>query len=149
MKKAQLQIMENVFILLIIFFILIIAFIFVVMLQSGEQKKKLDEIHTLELIKKSQVLNFLPEMQCSDNNNLNPDCYDLLKIFSFQEKLQEERYKSYYKTLLGDVYINIIRFDPSPEIPDDKRVVFDIVLYDSPKPKSSGYKEVQFPVLLK
>jgi hypothetical protein len=146
-KKAQLQIMENVFMLLIVFVILAIALVFVMMMQKAAQKDKLEEYKELDMIKKSQILSFLPEMQCSDNNNLDPDCFDIYKIDVFTEHLKRD--KLYYPNLLGNIKIEIVEFDPSPEIPDDKRIIRTWVVYDNPKPDVKGEKNLQFPVLLK
>lgn len=143
-KKAQLQIMENAFILLVIFIILIIAFVFVVSFQKAEQKDKEREFLQLELIKKSRILNFLPEMQCSDNNNLDPDCYDLFKIESFTKTVNEHKF--YYQPLLGNIKITIKRYDPSPDI----NKWFDTwEVYDFPKEPFNGIMPIEFPVLLK
>jgi hypothetical protein len=142
-KKAQLQIMENAFILMIIFIILVIALIFVIGFQKAEQKDKEKEYKNLELIKKSQVLNFLPEMQCSDNNNIAPDCYDLIKINSFKQQVKDS--KDYYTNLLGNIKITIKRYDPSPNI-NSWGETWEI--YDNPKPEDNGFLPVHFPVLL-
>jgi hypothetical protein len=146
MKKAQLQIMENTFILIIIFLILSIAFVFVIIMQNAAQKDKISEYKDIELVKKSQILNFLPEMQCSDNNNLDPDCYDILKMEAFRDYLEEDRL--FYRSLLGNIKIRIERYDPSPEMASNPNIE-EWVICDYPKPESNGYKEVQFPVLLK
>ncbi len=144
MKKAQLQIMENVFVLIIIFIILFIAFIFVIGFQKAEQKDLANEFKQLELMKKAQVLNFLPEMQCSDDNNLDPNCYDILKINAFKNELQRSDF--YYRPLLGNIKIVIKKYDPSPDI---NQWGDEWLLYDNPKPDFKGIKEIRYPVSLK
>lgn len=146
-KKAQLQIMENVFMLLIVFAILAVAFIFVIANQRAEQKDKLEEFKELDMIKKAQIINILPEMQCSDNNNIDPDCFDIFKIEAFTEKLKKDRL--YYPSLLGNIKIKITQYDPSPETAADNRVVKEWLVYDNPKPDYKGVKKLEFPVLLK
>ena len=144
MRKAQLQIMENTFILIIVFLILSIALIYVMVMRNAEQKDKLSEFKDIELIKKSQILNFLPEMQCSDNNNLDPDCYDILKMVAFRDYLEQD--KLYYRSLLGNIKIRVVRYDPSPEVNSQNE---EWVICDFEKPESNGYREIQYPVLLK
>jgi len=143
-----LQIMENAFILLIIFIILVIAFIFVVSFQKADQKEKEAEFKQLELVKKSQVLNFLPEMQCSDNNQLSPDCYDILKIESFMSQVKEDHL--YYNNLLGNIKITIKRYEPSPDCDcqDNERWIQTWEVYDNPKEEDNGFLAIQYPVLL-
>jgi hypothetical protein len=147
-KKAQLQIMENAFILLIIFIILVIAFIFVMSFQRAEQKDKEAEFKKLELVKKSQVLNFLPEMQCSDNNQLSPDCYDILKIESFMTQVNDDHV--YYNSLLGNIKITIKRYEPSPDCdcPNNDRWLKTWDIYNNPKEEDKGSLHIQYPVLL-
>jgi hypothetical protein len=143
-KKSQLQIMENVFVMLIIFIILVIAFVFVMVMQKSEQKDKLEEYKELELIKKAQVLNFLPEMQCSDNNNLDPDCYDILKIKTFKKYLETDQL--YYRSMLGYIKIVVTRYDPSPDI---NKEIESWEIYDNKPEEYNGEMPLQFPVLLK
>ena len=143
-RKAQLQIMENTFVLIIIFFILILALVFTIAVQKSNQRNNQIELQELELIKKSRVLNFLPEMQCSDNNDLDPDCYDILKIETMQTIFNQD--KDYYPELIGHVRIIIKQFDPSPEV---NQWTNEWLVYDNPKAEDKGYREVQFPVLLR
>ncbi|MEK6916530.1 MAG: hypothetical protein AABW92_02195 [Nanoarchaeota archaeon] len=143
-KKAQLQIMENVFTIIIIFIILIIAFFFTVVMQKQDQKKIEEESAALNVIKKSQVLSFLPELKCSENNNIDPDCYDILKIEAFIRQINEDNF--YYRTLLGNMKFEIVKYDPSPEINSELQ---RWIVYDNPKPKDMGFTQVQFPILLK
>jgi hypothetical protein len=144
MKKAQLQMMENAFVLLIIFVILIIAFVFVVGMQKSAQNDKIQEFKELELIKKSQILNFLPEMQCSDNNIIDPDCYDILKIEAFKQQIEEN--PDYYNTLLGKINLTVKKFEPSPDYNEWNG---EWNIYDNTKGEDEGVRQVQFPVLLK
>jgi hypothetical protein len=145
-KKAQLQIMENAFILLVLFIILVIAFVFVMGMMRKNDEKKLDELRQLDMLKKSQVLSFLPELQCSDNNNLNPDCYDIFKINAFETKLKTKEGLFFYKEILGNTKISITQYNPSPEV---KKTFPEQTIYDNPLEKDNGYNEIQFPILLK
>jgi hypothetical protein len=141
MKKAQLQIMENAFILLIIFIILVFAFIFVINMQQSGQRQKVQEFNELELIKKSRVLNFMPELQCSDNNNFKPDCYDMYKIESFKKEVQNN--KLFYESLLGKINLTIMRYDP-----DADEWTGQWTVYDNPKADFKGIRRAQFFVIL-
>ena len=143
-RKAQLQLMENTFVLLILFIVFMIVFLVILVMNKAQSQNRLAEIQEIELIKKSQVLNFLPEMQCSDNNNLDPDCYDLIKIQKFKDYAVTDT--EYYHSMLGYIRIEIEQFDPSPDVttPPEKWEVYDF------KPeKEAGEKAIQFPVLLR
>ncbi len=147
-KKAQLQIMENAFAMIIIFIVLIFAGVFVFVMQRNEQVQRQKEFAELEVLKKSWILNFLPEMQCSDNNNLDPDCYDLLKIESFAKKVEESKSieDDYYERLLGYVKISVEWIDPSPGV---NRQVAIWQIYDNPKKDYKGIREIPLPVTLR
>ena len=141
--------MENVFVLIVIFILLSIAFIIAVAYYRAGQVEKNLEFKEIAIIKKSQILSFLPELQCSDNNNIDPDCYDIYKIESFREHLQDN--PLYYSGLLGNVIIKVSEFDPSPSENEWKR---EWIIYDNPKADTSsedyaGVRAVHFPVLLK
>ena len=131
--------------LLIIFIIFMIVFLVVLVMNKAKANTRLEELQESELIKKSQVLNFLPEMQCSDNNNLDPDCYDILKIETFKEYLLEND-KIYYNSLLGHIRIEIERYDPSPDINSE---IERWEVYNYPYSENKGEKAIQFPVLLR
>ncbi|MBU0757647.1 MAG: nickel-dependent hydrogenase large subunit [Nanoarchaeota archaeon] len=106
-KKSQLQIMQSTMILLLVFVLFAIGLIFFFSYQSSKMKEKEAEYADLEMIKKSQTLNFFPELQCSFDNIVDPDCFDMEKIESFIG--YDEDY--YYRRLLGNVKIVILKFD--------------------------------------
>jgi hypothetical protein len=139
-RKAQLQIMENAFILLFIFIILIIAFVFVVAFQKSGRQEQRDEFKELELMKKAQILNFLPEIQCSRNNDISPDCIDILKMEAFKEKLESPAGQE-YRALFGNVKITVMRLNVESGEWENYWIV-----YDNPKP--NGIKAFPYPVLL-
>ena len=138
--------MENVFVLIIVFILLMMAFVFVVRVQITGQKEKQRSLKELELIKKAQVLNFFPELQCSDNNNMDPDCYDLYKIMAFKNRMNDDAYYRYYRFLLGNVRISVHRYDPSP---NTDKWFKPVVIYDNPFSSSEDILPIRFPVLLR
>ncbi len=139
-KKSQLQMMENAFIILIVFVILIIAFLFVIGMQRSGHSDKITEFNQLELIKKAKVLNFLPEMQCSDNNNIDPDCYDILKIESFIQLLQNDKD---YEVLLGHLNLSVKQYDLVNDVWTNEWYI-----YDKPREEFNGVMQIQFPISL-
>jgi hypothetical protein len=145
MRKAQLQIMENIFVLIILFVILAISLIFVIGFQKTQYNAKLEELKELELIKKSQILSFLPEMQCTTNQDIEADCYDILKIEAFTQQIQTN--PDYYNPLLGNIRIEIKRLNPSPGIPESQRWDKEWLVYDNALQGSIFTQQV--PVLLR
>lgn len=147
-KKAQLEIMQNAFILLTIIIIFAFVLVFVMMMNRSAQRDRLEEFRELELIKKSQVLNFLPEMQCSDNNNLDPDCYDLHKIIEFEKHVKDSAKNNlfFYQSLLGHLKISIKQYEISPDFSGLKQ---EWTVYDDPPKDDKGSKKVFFPVRIR
>ncbi len=141
-KKAQLQIMENTFVLLIIFIIFIVVFFVILIVNKAQSGYRMSEIEESELIKKSQILNFLPEMQCSDNNNLDPDCYDIMKVEAFMDYVDNN--PEYYQRMLGHIRIGIEQFNPSTN-----NVEKEWEVYDFPNDDLKGERAIKFPVLLR
>ncbi|MEM3374675.1 MAG: hypothetical protein QXE31_05665 [Candidatus Woesearchaeota archaeon] len=150
MKKAQLQIMENALVILVVFIILIFAFIFFLGYQNQQLKEKDREFKQLEMIKKIQLLNSMVELQCMGNNQVSQNCYDILKIESFKDILNEEKF--YYEPLFGNVKIFIKQFEPSPDCYDclnGDRWIKTWEIYDNPKKENKGFLEIQMPILLR
>lgn len=148
-KKAQLQIMENALVLMVVFIILIFAFIFFVGYQRQQLKDKEREFKQLELLKKTQIINNLIELQCSENNQFKSNCFDILKIETFKEILEEEKF--YYEPLFGNIKIVIKQYEPSPDCYEctTTRWLKTWELYDNPKKQNKGFLEIQMPILLK
>ncbi|MBU0757179.1 MAG: hypothetical protein KKF44_03885 [Nanoarchaeota archaeon] len=144
-KKSQLKIMESSIIILIVFFVLAIASIFFFGLHVNSVKNKMIEFENIEVIRKTQVLNFFPEIQCTKTNDMEGNCYDFYKIIAFKEQI--EKNPMYYKPLLGHLSISFRRYEPSPEI--SGWILPDIELYDNPKPSYKKLRKVRYPVSIR
>jgi hypothetical protein len=158
-KKAQLEMMQTAFVLLILFVVFTLVGIFYIGYQKTGIRAKQREIEGLEIIKRSQVLNFLPELQCSFDGIVYHDCYDSQKIAAFKEQIETPEKEYFYRTLLGDISIIISKFnaklenpergwDPkfqkyNPEDTDPKR---QIQIIDEETIKEKDKRLIQFPV---
>ncbi|MBT4351175.1 hypothetical protein HOD20_01475 [archaeon] len=157
-KKAQLEMMQTAFVLLILFVVFTLVGIFYIGYQKTGIRAKQREIEGLEIIKRSQVLNFLPELQCSFDGIVYHDCYDSQKIAAFREQIQNPEKEYFYRTLLGDISIIISKFngrilergwtDPNfekydPENPNPQR---QIQIIDEETIKEKDKRLIQFPV---
>jgi hypothetical protein len=107
-KKGQLEMMQTAFVLLILFVVFTLALIFFIGYQKTGIRSKEKEMQGLEIIKRAQVLNFLPELQCSFDGVVYPNCYDKVKIEKFNEYVQGS--EVFYDSLLGDVRIVIAQY---------------------------------------
>jgi hypothetical protein len=161
-KKAQLEMMQTAFILLILFVLFTLALIFFIGYQKTSLRRKERDIQNLDIVKKSQILNFMPELQCSFDRIVYHDCYDLEKVKAFQERFRNEpRYKEFYGSMFGDLRITYARYvpeassprgwDPEALPPDDENFetsAKENVVVPFSDSKQKNLRRVQFPVSL-
>jgi hypothetical protein len=140
LKKGQLEIMQTVFVVIIILVLLILGILFWVYINSKNVQNSLDNHLELDTLKKSQILNVLSELQCSFDNHIQSDCYDLAKIPAFQEKVKESHL--YYQTMLG--YINFSIVTVSRINLDDPNGIYNI--YDNPKNEYINKRHFEIPI---
>lgn len=138
MRKAQLEIMQTAFVVLIIIGLLAFSLIFIVLIQRSSAERKMQYFQALSEAKKSQVLKYLPELRCSFSNVPVSDCIDIQKAFLFREKVREN--ELFYRGILGNLLVRI-------ESADKNLIKEGVVLYDASLQNSSiGHFEI--PVLL-
>ena len=158
MRKAQLEIMQTVFILLFVFMILAIAGIFVIGIQTNNQRNSLNDQNAVFSVKKSTSFNYMPELQCSFDSVITQDCFDIVKMEHFPEIAEEN--EEYYKGMLGFVNISVREFSegmPGREYQlysnsrEDYRemntIKIPVMLYD-PVEDSTSFGEVKIDVFI-
>jgi hypothetical protein len=94
-KKAQIQMMETMAILLIFFVLVVMGFVFFMKITSVTQGSKVTKDQELQSIRVSQAISFLPELQCSTKNIIDENCFDKYKLDSF-ESLDDEFYYPFF-----------------------------------------------------
>ena len=109
MKRAQLEIMESAFVLIIIFTILSIAIIFVIVQQRNAAKESLDQYLILSHLKKSSAISLLPEVQYSTGTVSPGDHFDRVALLSFKDTIEEN--KLYYTQLFQNVKIRVDEYN--------------------------------------
>ncbi|MFH0874585.1 MAG: hypothetical protein V1859_01515 [archaeon] len=149
MKKAQMQIMQNTMIMIMLIFIFMIALIVFISFELSDQKEKMKNQGELETMRTLQFVGFLSELQCSENGNVNPDCFDKYKAQAFKQKIDmDPEFKKYYEEMFGFISINLKRLEPSPEF-NDWDPSFDLTIYNNPKSEYTIKKTYRIPVMLK
>ena len=134
-KRAQIQMMETMAVLLIFFVLIVLGFSFYMRVVSFGQSEKTSKDQELVSIRVSQLISFLPELQCSSKNIVKDNCFDRYKLDAFDLLADEKIYFPffYYSTILVDeIY-------PS----DTKKWV----IYNYTGNYSSAYRSIS-PVLL-
>ena len=111
-KKAQLQMIETIAILIVFFMLVVFGLIFYTKVMKGSYTVKLEEKTQLRAIELAQRASFLPELQCSEENIIKDDCIDLLKLEAASAIMAREENKIHYYDLLEFSTITIKEIYP-------------------------------------
>ncbi len=140
-KKAQIQIMENIGVLVIFFVLVILGMIFYFTYQAGSIEEKVSELKTRNALELASKVALLPELQCREDNVLQDHCFDLLKAASSKILLSSESNADYYFNLLGYSTIRIKSIYPNewsaeiynkirPQFSNNDTFVIPVIVYD-------------------
>lgn len=108
MKKAQIQFMETIFVLLILIVIIFIGIIVIYSFYTKSLNEKRESIQDIDAVTLTSSIINMPEFTCGNQEN----CIDAMKILAFKSKLKN---KQYYKTLFRNMDITIDIVYPAPE----------------------------------
>lgn len=128
---------ESIGILFVFFMLLVIVMVFYARLQTGKVVEQKEEQFIKRSIEISQVVAFLPEVQCSRNNIVEDNCFDLYKIEALKNVNTEEKSRLYYYDQFEYSNITIQRVFPEGD---------DVILYDNPKPGWTGKSVIPVPI---
>ena len=114
-KKSQIKMFETIAVLLIFFVLIGLGLIFYGRIQAGSFQETQEENFELKAIQTAQLVSFLPELQCSSNNIIVDDCFDILKVEALSEFIEQNPNirNEYYYDLFGFSSINIEQIYPS------------------------------------
>lgn len=147
MKKAQIQNMESVAVVIIIGIMIILGLVFAFNFKSDDIKKEVEQQNSILAFTVALRVSSLEELKCSSFDNSGNLCLDLFMLDSFSEYVNpqnDEAYKYYYNQFkTSQVIIHIIY----PEIEDyeDGLVLFDYA--PEPQPgKDYTIRKMFFPV---
>jgi len=132
MKKAQIEMTENIIILFIFFILLIFAVVFFTRIQSTQSAQKIEEDIEGRALQIAQRVQFLPEIQCTKENvPTAANCYDEFSLGALTILAERGENLEYYFTLFGFSTITIKIIFPFTED--------SFVIYDRPK-EDFGFK---------
>ena len=100
-KKSQIKMFETIAVLLIFFVLIGLGLIFYGRIQAGSFQETQEENFELKAIQTAQLVSFLPELQCSSNNIIVDDCFDILKVEALSDYIEQNpniRDTYYYDT---------------------------------------------------
>ena len=109
-KKAQIKMFETIAILIVFFFLVAFGMIFYSQMQKGSIKGEFQEIYELRAMNTVQLANYLPEIQCSSENIVTDNCFDIEKLNSFENV--SENNKLFYHNLFYSSNITVEQIYP-------------------------------------
>ncbi len=129
MKRAQIQMAENIAVLIVLVFIIMIGVMFFTRIRQHSVKTKLTEFSELSLIKLADLISGMPEFSCSVNGVVQANCVDLLKSEAFVNLSLVSLKTEYYYNLFGKSKISFVSVFPYE---------YNKTVYDSPYNNSNA-----------
>jgi len=139
-RKAQIQSLETIAVLLVFFMILAFGLIFYANAQRRSLLAEQDMENTHAAIQIAQLISFSPGLQCSNDNIVEDDCFDILKLQGFSNQHAQNQLFfydifKYSKISVEEVY------------PDSH--TWDIYINQPPPAQDRGAESIEIPLLLK
>ena len=107
-KKAQIQMMETLAVLLVFFVLIIIGIVFYSKVLGGNLETQKEESIQLSAIKVAQRASTLPELQCSEDNIVSDNCIDIFKLEAASGIIKQNELYYYDRLLFSSVKVNQI-----------------------------------------
>ena len=107
-KKAQIQMMETLAVLLVFFVLIIIGIVFYSKVLGGNLETQKEESIQLSAIKVAQRASTLPELQCSEDNIVSDNCIDIFKLEAASGIIKQNELYYYDRLLFSNVKVNQI-----------------------------------------
>ncbi len=138
LKKAQIQIAENIGVLVVFFIFLVFGLVFYANLRSAAYVEKIDDFEQLQSIAVSQKVLYMPELICFTGFNIVDDyCFDSAKMDAFDKFLNAN--KDIMETNYYDYFGNS-RIEVQEILPGNK----NWLLYN--RSTKSGYERTYLPI---
>jgi len=138
-RHGQIKMAETIGVMFVFFMLLVLVMVFYSRIQAGSVVAQNEEQFIQKSIDISQIVAYLPEVQCSRDNVLEDNCFDLYKIESLKNVNQNEQSRLYYFDQFEYSQITIQRVYPTGE---------DIIIYDNPKPGWKGKSLIPVPIIV-
>ncbi|MBI3035509.1 hypothetical protein HYY71_04245 [Candidatus Woesearchaeota archaeon] len=110
-RKSQIQIGETIAVLFVFFILIVVGLIFYARVIKGNIEIEGEESSQLRSVGIAQRVMFLPEVQCSEDNNIIDNCIDTLKLESAQSLMREN--EVYYYDLFEFGNISVAQIYPN------------------------------------
>lgn len=114
MKKAQIQLGETIFVVIIIVVIIVFGIVFYAQTQERESGRQQDFLQELDAIAMNKYITQLTEIQCSLLQVQQNNCLDIHKLEALQQFAlhNPSDYSQYYFTQLSDAKLWVVEIYP-------------------------------------
>lgn len=135
---------ETIAVLLIFFVLIGFGLIFYGRIQEKTIQETAEGNFELKAIQTAQLVSFLPELQCSSNNFIVDDCFDILKVKALRDIINNppnnDIKNKYYFDIFGFSSITIEQIYPFP--------VARWSIYEKTIEKTKAESSINIPVSL-
>jgi len=117
MKRAQIQMGESIFIVIIVILIIVFGIIFFSGVEEDSIREKQTKFEELSTIQLAQIASALTEIQCSTLEVQDLSCVEIQRMEAFQRLLTDDTSIAweYYFTQLGNAEIKVVEIYSSGE----------------------------------
>jgi len=130
---------ETIAVMIVFFFLLAFGLSFYFIIAKAGAQRDHDRTMQLQAIQSAQRISTLPEFDCIKVGVQIENCFDVMKVVEFSDKMAEDvQMKDYYFDLFGftDITLRIIHPEDNP-----------IPVYSNPR-RNAGYDLTLLPVLV-
>ena len=138
-NKAQMKMVESVFVVIIFVVILMIGIVFFSRFQESDAQFRRIEQRLTESIQLAQVFASLPEISCSDGSVISDNCLDIMKLEAMDQLSRGDGL--YYFDLFKYGTVTVEQLYPETE------EEMKWVIYDRPRP-DSGFFSMGVPMVI-
>ena len=132
-KKAQVEYMETIFVLLILVIIIFIGIIIIYSFYTRSLNEKREDIQDIDSVTLTSSIINMPEFTCGKNTN----CIDTMKVMAFKKIQSNPYYTEIFRNM--DIHVDIIfPFPSNPAIECTQDAIFN----DNDYPANCGRLEL-------
>jgi hypothetical protein len=139
MRKSQIHMGENVAILFIFFILLAVSVVFYARVSETRIGIKQEEAFASKAIEIAQRVSYLAETQCSKDNVIEENCYDLHKLLGMEAANAESaKNRAHYFSMFSFSNITVTTVFPEGG--------GDVTIYENVKEDFIEKSQVQIPI---
>ena len=142
-KKAQMKMVESIFVLFIFTIIIAFVLVFYFVFQKGEVQRLQHDMDEQKAVETGLMLSGLPELQCSSSAISEGACIDRFKLEALASEVSSgnRELELHYYDLLGFGNISIVQIYPTEKSWQ--------LYYNPPREGKYSRRAIHFPIVIK